>query len=104
MVHIEIETGTLAVLIAGLYSVDHLNDVNAVPTSMYMEVANQLKPYLENWDYEIQSFEDWVKYNLLIYPKVMYSEEELEEYKDNDIYIELAIGNVILIATARCSA
>ena len=102
MVKVEIDTSTLGVLIAGLYTFNALADANAVPVSMYLEVANQLKPYLEKWDYEKMSFEDWIKNELMIYPKVMFSEDELNECKDNDIFIELVIGNVILIATARC--
>lgn len=101
MVWINIEEGSLASLIAGLYTLYAVVDVNAIPPILFVEVANQVAKYLDEWDYEALSFEDWIRYNLLIYPKEVFSESEINEYKENTIYIEMELGNVTLIATAE---
>ena len=100
MVLIEIKEDTLAILLAGLYTIYSQVDVLAIPSSVYIEIASQLLPYLDKWDYDIISFEDWIRYCLMIYPKVMYTADELDEIKDNELYIELVTGNIILVATA----
>ena len=97
---IKLEVGTIAVLLSGLYCVYSATDPLAIPSSLYIEIAEKLVPYLENWDFEKLSFESWVKYNLLIIPKVMI-EDELEEYKKNEVYFERENGNVILVVTAN---
>lgn len=99
-VELKIEVGTLATLISGLYCVYSAIDPLAVPSSLYIELAEKIVPYLEEWDFEKLSFEDWIKYNLLIIPKVLI-EDEIEEYKKNQIYFERENGNVILVVTAE---
>ena len=99
-VELKIEVGTLAILISGLYCVYSAIDPLAVPSSLYIELAEKIVPYLEEWDFEKLSFEDWIKYNLLIIPKVLI-EDEIEEYKKNQIYFERENGNVILVVTAE---
>ena len=96
---IHLEVGTIAVLLSGLYCVYSATDPLAVPSSLYIEIAEKLVPYLENWDYSKLSFEDWVKSSLLIIPKVMI-EDELDEYKKNEFYFERYTGNIILVVTA----
>ena len=97
---IKLEVGTIAVLLSGLYCTYASIDPMAVPSSLYIEIAEKLVPYFEKWDFEKLSFESWVKYNLLIIPKVMI-EDEIEEFKDNEIYFERENGNVILVVTAN---
>ena len=96
----ELEVGTLATLISGLYCTYTATDPLAIPTSLYIELAEKLVPYLEKWDYEKLSFEDWIKYNLLIVPKVMI-EDDIDEYKKNEMYFERENGRVILVVTAE---
>ena len=99
-VNLRIEETTLAIIIAGLYSAYASVNVYAVPYDVYLVVAKELTPYLENWNYELITFEQWVEHNLLIYPKQAFTENELTSAKDNDIYLEYPAGNVILIITA----
>lgn len=97
---ITLEVGTIATLLSGLYCTYCAVDPIAIPTSVYIELAEKLIPYLENWDYDKISFEDWVKYNLLIIPKVMVT-EELEDLQKNAIYFERVNGNAVLVVTAE---
>lgn len=99
-VSIDIQVGTLATLLSGLYCVYSSTDPMAVPTSLYIELAEKLIPYLADWDYDKLSFEDWVKYNLLIIPKVMV-ESELDDLKENELYFERVTGNIVLVVTAE---
>lgn len=96
---LELELSTLSVLIAGLYCHYSSVDPMAIPESLYIEIAEKLVPYLENWNYEKISFEQWLQYNLLIMPKIMV-EDELEELKKNEFYIERDNGNIMLIVSA----
>ena len=100
-VQIEVDVGTLATLIAGLYVSYSAIDVNAIPSSLFIEIAERVAEYLPSWDYEKISFEDWIKYNLLIMPTAMFDGRELAEMEENDIFIERRLGNVTLIATAE---
>ena len=97
----EMEVGTLATLIAGLYVSYSALNVNAIPSSMFIEIAERVAEHLPVWDYDKISFEDWIKYNLLIMPLAMFSQEELEEFRNNDLFIERKLGNATLIATAE---
>lgn len=99
MINLKLNLNTFSTLIAGLYCTYTSIDPRAVPTSLYIELAEKLEPYMENWDYEKQSFEDWITHNLLIAPMELFSESELNECKNNAIYIERQLGNVVLIAT-----
>ena len=85
-VKVELELSTISTLIAGLYCLYTNTDPVAIPASLYLELAEKIAPYFEKWDYEVISFEDWIKYNLLIIPKVMV-EDELESLKENDLYL-----------------
>lgn len=99
-VTLTIEVGTLATLLSGLYSVFATVDPRAIPTSVYIELAEKLLPYFQNWDYNKLSFEEWVKYNLLIVPKLLI-EDNIDEFKENEIYFERVTGNVVLVVTAE---
>ena len=96
LVSLKLSVSTLSVLIAGLYAV--YTDVNplAIPESLYYEIAEKLAPYLENWDYEKISFEEWIKYNLFIYPTMAIDDESLKEMKESTIYFERLNGNALL--------
>lgn len=92
---IEIEMGTFSTLIAGMYCTYSAVNPVAIPEFIWIELANKLAEHLD----KIESFEDWVKYNLLIIPKEFCSEDEIESYKSNSVYYERDNGNVILIVT-----
>lgn len=100
-VQIRVSVLTLATMIAGLYSVHTQINIMAISTELFIELANQLLPYLEEWDYDKITFERWIQDYLLIYPADMFSAVEYNEAKRNPIFIERNYGNVILIATAR---
>jgi len=101
MVKIELETSTLAVLIAGLYSVRYNVNAMAIPESVYLQVAEKLEHFLENnlWDFKKLSFEDWVNTCLWIYPKPLISDAELDDMKKTTLYWEVPNGNVILVVS-----
>ena len=96
MSFVYLQTETLAVLIAGLYST--YGDVNpmAIPQSLWLEIAEKLEPYLDEWDYETLSFEDWIKYNLFIYPTIALDDETLDDIKKSTIFFERINGIVLL--------
>ena len=99
-VPIRLEVSTIATLVAGLYCMYTGTDSMAIPTSLYIEIAEKLIPYLENWDYSKMTFEDWIKYNLLIVPKMLI-EDNLDEFKKNEWYFERDNGNIMLVVTAE---
>ena len=99
-IELKIELGTLATLLSGLYSFYSTVNPSAIPTSLYIELAEKLIPYLKNWDYDKLSFEDWVKYTLLIVPMPLI-EDEINEYRENELYFERECGNIVLVVTAE---
>lgn len=99
MVNVELETSTLSVLIAGLYCTTHNVDVLAIPESIYLGVAEKLEFFLMNWNYDVISFEDWIKHCLLIYPKEMLPDDDLKELQENTLYWETPVGNAILFVS-----
>ena len=99
LIEIKLSVGVLSTLIAGIYCTYSGVDPIAVPVSLYLELTEKLVPYLKNWDYGRISFEEWVQHCLIVAPKEMFNEVELEESKKNSIYIERNNGNVILVAT-----
>lgn len=100
-VNLRVEETTLAIIIAGLYSAYASVNVYAVPYEVYLIIAKELIPYLENWNYDVITFEQWIEHNLLIYPKEAFSDDELTSAKNNDIYLEYPSGNAILIICAN---
>jgi len=94
-VTVELELGTFATLIAGMYCTYSAVNPMAIPEYLWLEVATKVAPYLK----DIESFEEWIKYNLLIIPKDLCSEEDIETYKKNTEYFERENGNAILIVT-----
>lgn len=100
-ISIKIEMGTLATLIAGLYCTSAVLDPIAIPTSLYIELAEKLVPLLGKWDYSKISLEEWIEKCLIIAPYELFTSDEIEEFKKNELYIERMNGNALLIATAR---
>lgn len=99
MVKVDLKTHTLAILVAGIYSVVHEVELIAIPESVYLSVAEKLEFFLPDWNYEKISFEDWINNCLTILPKVMLSEEELEYLQNNTLYWEVPNGNAVLIVS-----
>lgn len=99
MAKVELETSTLSVLIAGLYCT--YNEVNsiAVPESVWMYVAEQLENFLPKWNYDVISFEDWIKHSLTILPKPLLEEVDIKYLKENTLYSEINNGNVVLVVS-----
>ena len=96
---IELDESTIAVLLAGLYTVNTGVNPIAIPESLWLHMVNILSPYLETWDYKKMSFEEFVRQNLLIIPKQLCTEEDIDYYKQNTVYFEYPNGNVVLIVT-----
>ena len=99
LIPLKLDVNTLSTLIAGLYSV--YTDVNpiAIPTSVWLEIAEKLSYFMDTWDYEKITLNDWIKYGLLIYPKEMFSESEIEDLQSNSLYWERVSGNAILVVS-----
>ena len=102
LIDVKMELSTFAVFIAGLYCHYSMVDPVAIPESLYIEIAEKLLPYLKKWNYDKITLEQWLKYNLLIIPKVLV-EGEIDDFKKNDLYFERDNGNVMLIVTADMS-
>ena len=100
-VNLNLELGTLAVLISGLYIHNTGVPAEAIPPSMFIELAEQVSTYLPNWDYSKLTLEKWIEEYLIIAPKELFSESELDEMRSDDIFIERELGNAVLIAGAR---
>ena len=96
---IELDESTIAVLLAGLYTVNTGVNPIAIPESLWFDVVKIISPYLETWDYKKMSFEEFVRQNLLIVPKQLCTEEDIDYYKQNTVYFEYPNGNVVLIVT-----
>lgn len=98
MIKVELETSTLAVLIAGLYSIRYNVNAIAIPESIYLQVAEKLEYFMQDktWDKDKIGFEDWINTHLLIYPKALLSNEEINDLQASTLYWEVPNGNVIL--------
>lgn len=99
MVEVKLNTTTLSVLIAGLYCTYYEVNSIAVPQSVWMYVAEQLEYFLPKWNYEVISFEDWIKNCLTILPKPMLEDEDIKYLKENTLYSEINNGNVVLVVS-----
>jgi hypothetical protein len=103
MVKVELETSTLAVLVAGPYSIRYNIDAMAIPQSVYLQIAEKLEFFLPDWDYDKISFEEWINTSLMIYPKVLFAEEDIEDMKNNTLYWEVSNGNAVLVVSMDVS-
>ena len=98
MVKVELETPTLAVLVAGMYCTNTGVDSMAIPQSLWMEIAEKLEYFIgcDLWDFSKISFEDWINTSLFIYPKIMIDEGDLEDMQKTTLYWEHSNGNIML--------
>ena len=97
MVLVELKTESLAGLIAGIYCTRYNIHAMVIPQQLWIEVAEKLSEYLQVWDYNIISLEDWIETCLIIYPKAIFDDETLKEIQDTTLYWESNNGNVVLI-------
>lgn len=98
---IQINGDSFTSLLAGLYVMYNETRVEAIPLSLWFELSEKLYPYVKVWDYNKISLEQWIKDMLLILPKPMIPEIELNHMKNNnEIYFERFCGNVVLVVTA----
>ena len=97
--NVDLSTNTIAVLVSGIYCGENNVDPMAIPTSVWISIAEKLEYFLPSWDYEVISFEDWVRTCLLIMPKVMIDEDDLKEMQETTLYWEYPNGNVILVVS-----
>ena len=98
-ISVELEIGTITILLSGLYVHYSGVDVSAIPPSLFIEVSEKLIPYLREWDYDKISFEEWIKQYLVIAPLELFNSSELEELREAEIYFERRLGNVTLIVS-----
>lgn len=96
---VELETTTLAVLISGLYCVYHNVDAIAIPESVWLMIAEKLEYFVSNWDFDVISFEEWVRTSLFIYPKPMLDDDTIKELQENSLYWEADNGNILLVVS-----
>lgn len=95
VVAVDMSLGSLAVLISGLYTYATGVSVDAIPSSLYIEIAENISIY--------QPFNvDEFVAGLMIAPIELFSESELLDYRENNaLYIERRLGNATLVATAK---
>ncbi len=96
MVKVDLNLNTLSVLVAGVYCTAHGVDSIAIPQSVWITIAEKLEYFLPSWNYEIISFEEWIEYCLMIYPKQLLEDETIEEMQNTTLYWEYPNGNAIL--------
>ena len=94
---VDLTTTTLAVLVSGLYCAENNVDAMAIPQSVWFTIAEKIEYFLPDWDYEVISFEEWIRTCLMIVPKVLLTEEDLEEMRETCIYWEYPNGNMVLV-------
>lgn len=97
MVKIDLEMSTFGTMIGGLYTTFKGADAYAIPPYFWLQLAYTIAPYMENWRYDIQSFEDWIATNLVVTAEEICTEEDIEYFKSNTIFIRIENGNVNLI-------
>lgn len=97
MVLVDLDVNTLSVLIAGIYCSEHQVESIAIPQSVWLSIAEKLEYFLPDWDYNIISFEEWISTCLMILPKPMLDEEDIEKLQGSTLYWEAPNGNIILV-------
>lgn len=99
VVTVTMRKDTFSTLLAGLYVTFHNADAYSIPSYAWLMLSESLAPYLDGWQYDVQSLEDWIANYLLITAKEICTPEELQEFQKNTIYLELMNGNMTLIIT-----
>lgn len=100
VVSVKIQNDTFSTLLAGLYVAFHNAEAYAIPSYVWLMLADSLAEYLPDWKYDVLSLEEWISSYLLITAKEICTSEELKEFQKNTIYIEVINGNMALIITA----
>ena len=96
MATIQLNTTTLAVLISGLYCTDNNVDSRAIPLQVWLDIAEKLEYFLPYWNFNEISFEDWVNKHLSILPKILLTDEDIEDMIQSTMYWEHPNGNMVL--------
>lgn len=96
MVKVELETSTLAVLISGMYCASKGVDAMAIPESVWISIAEKLEYFMDVWDFNKISFEEFVEENIFIYPTQALDVKTLEELQKIPLYWECENGNISL--------
>lgn len=98
---VELEDRSLAYVISAIYLYVNNIDMYAIPSELFIIVAEELSKYIDDWDYNAKSIEDWIREDLIIYPQeLMDFYFAKDDYKDNPICIEYNNGSVVIVATA----
>lgn len=97
MVTVKIDKLSFASLLAGLYVTHHMVDISAIPTYAWSILAEELSKYMDSWEYDVQSLEDWIRDSLIITVKEILTESDIDELKKYTIYVEIMNGNANLI-------
>lgn len=96
LIPIKVERTTLSVLISGLYCGFHKVDPMAIPESLWMEIVEKLDYFLDGWEFEKCTLEQFLMDGLTIYPTDMLSDEVIDEMKKTTLYWERLNGNALL--------
>lgn len=99
MILIKLHRESLAILISGLYISSKNIHIYAIPSELFYDVAVILEDYLESWDYDKMSLEEWICNELLIFPKELL--DNPESYQENTIYVEKVVGRILYVITAN---
>ena len=97
MVQIEIDESTFATLIAGLYVSFTGAEISTIPPHFWLGLANELSKYVDDWKYDVMSFEEWIGNHLIITAEEILTPAEIKEFEDFPIFIRVGNGNVTLI-------
>ena len=97
MVKIDLDVNTFATMIGALYSTFRGVEVYAIPPYFWLQLAYTLEPYMENWKYDVQSFEDWLSTNLIVTAEEICTEDDIKFFKSNTIFVRVENGNMNLI-------
>ena len=99
VVSVNIQNDTFSTLLAGLYVTFHNAEAYAIPSYVWLMLADSLAEYLPDWKYDVLSLEEWISSYLLITAKQICTPEEIKQFKENAIYMEVLNGHISLIVT-----
>ena len=97
MVKVDLCLESFTSLIGGLYASYHQIDLYSVPPFFWQQLAYAIFPYMENWRYDIQSFEEWLDKYLIITAEEVLTESELEEMESYPVFVRSQVGNTVMI-------
>lgn len=97
MVKVDLSVESFASVIGGLYASYRGMDVFSVPPFFWQQLAYALSPFMDDWRYDIISFEEWLSTYLVITAEEVLTESELEEMKDYSVFIKAQVGNMTMV-------